>query len=228
MTFMLPASFPHEDSVDPRPVGVNQSRNNWNSVDRACRTTNLQEPRSAGKAPCPEFQLESYTCTAVTGNAANAEQANHNKADFLSSLITDLTNAGSATHAPVVTMENLMQATNTNFLIKAVGILGAMEKSGVLFKVITADGTEYGNLPYKRELINTKIRRKYGSVSKHIDPHLAKLLPGDVAVIALPDPTDMTINDFQSRVSSRMCGLWGAGNGTCHISENTIQVMRIK
>lgn len=121
-----------------------------------------------------------------------------------------------------------MQATTNTFLLKAVAMLGALERSGVLFKVITPDGNEYGTLPYMRELMNKKIRRKHGSISIHIDPHLNSMNQGDVAVIKMPHDADFSINDFQSRVSSRMCALWGSGNGTCHRNEDTIEVLRIK
>lgn len=121
-----------------------------------------------------------------------------------------------------------MQATTNNFLLKAVAMLGALEKSGILFKVITPDGSEYGTLPHVRELMNKKVRRKHGSISVHIDPYLRRLKQGDIAVIEMPRNADFSINDFQSRVSSRMCALWGSGNGTCHRNENTIEVLRIK
>lgn len=182
----------------------------------------------AGKAPCSEIKLESNTCTTAISDAANATTGTTTKAGATSYTTTDLINGGCAAPAQIVSMEDLMQATTNNFLLKAVAMLGALEKSGVLFKVVTSDGSEYGTLPHVRELMNKKVRRKHGSVSMHIDPYLRRLEQGDVAVIEMPSNADYSINDFQARVSSRMCSMWGAGNGTCHRNENTIEVLRIK
>lgn len=121
-----------------------------------------------------------------------------------------------------------MHTTQNNFLIKAVNMLGALQKSGVLFKVVTSDGKEFGTLPYVRRSDVKKPRRQHGSISKHIDPVLRSMAEGDIAVISMPHDTDMTINEFQSRVSSRMCAIWGAGNGVCHRVEDSIEVLRVK
>ena len=116
-------------------------------------------------------------------------------------------------------------ASNTLFS-KAINILGAMERNGVLFKVVMPDGTHFGNLPVEVKEKRTR-RLKRGTYSTYIDPHLASLKVGDVAQITLPDWME-SISDFQSRVCSRAHAFFGSQGYATNTTENVITLMRLK
>lgn len=116
-------------------------------------------------------------------------------------------------------------ASNTLFS-KAINILGAMERSGVLFKVVMPDGTQFGNLPVEiKEKRTSRVKR--GTFSAYIDPYLAKLKVGDVAQITTPDWME-SISDFQSRVCSRAHAFFGTQGYATNTVENIIELMRLK
>lgn len=117
-------------------------------------------------------------------------------------------------------------ATSSNLFNKALSILGAMERTGVMFKVVMPDGTHFGNLPYEAKEKNAT-RRKRGTFSEYIDPFLSTLDVGDSALIELPDWME-NMNDFQSRVCARAHAYFGTCGYTTQTVENIIEVMRLK
>lgn len=108
---------------------------------------------------------------------------------------------------------------------KALSILGAMERTGVMFRVVMPDGTQFGNLPYEAKPKAERHRR--GTFSDYIDPFLAKLDIGDVAEIKLPEWME-DISAFQSRVCARAHSYFGSQGYATNTVENVIELMRLK
>lgn len=211
-----------EDSLPGLPVGKDQSLNNRNPVARASAQNTFERSFCAAGSALESKEV----CTATQDFVVNADPNNLTLTGLGSLLTTVSTGAGYVVSALVATLEQIMHTASSNLFNKAISILGAMERTGVMFKVVMPDGTHFGNLPYQAKEKNAT-RRKRGTFSEYIDPYLSVLDVGDSTLIQLPEWME-NMNDFQSRVCARAHTYFGSCGYTTQTVENIIEVMRLK
>lgn len=120
-------------------------------------------------------------------------------------------------------MANQMPAVIKQTVEKAVKLLDA---TGSSYKVITADGTEYGKLevvPPRKRKINTD--REYGAIRKYYDRFVkydAQI--GDV--FEIPVSQGFTAEEIRGGVCAKLTGHWGKGTYTTAIVEDRVQILR--
>jgi len=94
------------------------------------------------------------------------------------------------------------------------------------FLVITSDGHEYGDL-----IAATPNRKRgksplpIGTYSKHFRPYIDNLKVGDVAAVPIGS---FIPGELQSNMCSRAAVLWGTGSYTTHVSNDNVEILRIK
>ena len=115
----------------------------------------------------------------------------------------------------------------TKTIAKAVELLKA---SGAQFKVISPDGTEFGELEVQAQKGKKIFRFGHGEISCIYKPHLEKLNVGEVATIKNPDTDKFDIEDIRSSACSWISKHWGAEAHTSTIDRtfNTIEILRVK
>lgn len=219
---MLGTSALREDSLPSLPVGKDQLLNNRNPVARASVQNTFERSFCAAGSALDTNEV----CTATPDTVVNADPNNLPLTGFVSLLKMVSISVGYARSALLETLEKIMHTASSNLFNKAISILGAMERTGVMFKVVMPDGTHFGNLPYEAKEKNAT-RRKRGTFSDYVDPHLSALDIGDSTLIQLPEWME-SMNDFQSRVCARAHTYFGARGYTTQTVENIIEVMRLK
>lgn len=125
-----------------------------------------------------------------------------------------------------------MSVVNT-LIERAVTLLSAAEKQGVVYEIRLPDGTVYGGLP-KEVVVEEKKRTRaraltpYGSAKEYVAAYLTPMQIGDVVVI--PVAEGFPSKRLQSVSTVHAGRMWGTG---AMISSQTadktgVEIMRIK
>jgi hypothetical protein len=102
-------------------------------------------------------------------------------------------------------------------------LVNQLANLGCEFKVITEDGTEYGEL-------NAVSKKHKTDVLKHVDYKtvLANMKAGDVEVLVCPE--GIPLESLRSSISGHGASNYGAGTFTtmCNKDNNTVEVLRLE
>ena len=106
-------------------------------------------------------------------------------------------------------------------------LLNVLDGAGAKYKIVLADGTEYGTLQVEKK--RTKNRQHlypYGTVRKQYKSYLQNLAVGKAEIIPAGN-IDVTV--MASSISAFANQTWGAGSVSTKVmrSLNTVQVVRI-
>ena len=112
----------------------------------------------------------------------------------------------------------------TKTIAKAVELLKA---SGAKFKVISPNGTEFGELEVAPEK-KKHFKYEYGALKAVFIEYLKDLKEAEVAQIKVPDSID--VEDVRSSACAWMATNWGAGTYTTTVDRdfNVVEVLRVK
>lgn len=99
--------------------------------------------------------------------------------------------------------------------------LGAL---GCKYKIIAADGQEYGDLQLERRKKIRNLKYKYGLLSSHVNSFLNGMAVGDVVVIPCGE---FDVPDLQSCTTSMANKKWGAGAYKTARNGQTLEVLRV-
>ena len=93
------------------------------------------------------------------------------------------------------------------------------------YKIITEDGTEYGELVVANQKPKRRPRQyPLGHFSNYVKPYLQKLNVGDVAEVPLGEFDSKML---ASRVSCVGIQMWGKGNCTVHMTPTHVEILRL-
>ena len=119
---------------------------------------------------------------------------------------------------------NTQPAVVTKAINKAIELLKA---SGAKFKVISPNGTEFGELEIAPEK-KKHFKYEYGALKAVFIEYLKDLKEAEVAQIKVPDSID--VEDVRSSACAWMATNWGAGTYTTTVDRdfNVVEVLRVK
>lgn len=121
-----------------------------------------------------------------------------------------------------------MKEIEKHTLNKAIAILSALK---VQYKVITADGDEYGELEVVHKKARTVQRRvQVGTYRDLFTETLTKTPVGGVEQFSLALVKTIEGSDpelFRSALTAHASKLWGTGNYTSTITDTDVEILRI-
>ena len=123
-----------------------------------------------------------------------------------------------------------MQETKTQPAVVTKAISKAHEllkASGAKFKIISPDGTEFGDLEVAAEK-KKHFKYEFGALRKVYVPYIEALKTGEVAQIKVP--TDFELEDVRGAACAWMATNWGNGTYTTTIDRDfdIVEVLRVK
>lgn len=108
-------------------------------------------------------------------------------------------------------------------IASAVRLLNA---TGAKYKVISPDGTEYGDLEVKVVKERTRVlKHELGYFDRHIKPLITGIKPGDVVTIPYKDGS--THEEMRSCATAKCHALWGKGSYTSSLGKHGVEILRI-
>ena len=124
--------------------------------------------------------------------------------------------------------ETTQPAIITKTIARAVELLKA---SGAQFKVISPDGTEFGELEVVQHADKKKVFRfAHGELCRIYKSTLESLKVGEIATIKNPDATKYDLEDIRGSAASWISKHWGTDAHTSTIDRtfDTIDILRVK
>ena len=109
----------------------------------------------------------------------------------------------------------------TKTIENVVKILRALN---VQYKIITEDGTEYGELVVATQKKKRDRLFPHGHYSTYVYPYLQQLNVGEVAQVPINDYDRIGLS---RAVSSCGIRLWGIGSNTTHTTATHIEILRL-